>query len=230
MSQLVVENVTVAIGQESILKNIHFTVETGQLIALIGHNGAGKSTLMKTIMGWQEKQEGNISVQGIDQDQEFLHYKRQIAYIPEEPFLLSELTAMQHFQLYGKSYQLSEEKLNQKVEELTNLFEIKDKLNVYPESLSKGMRQKVQTICALLPEVDLLLIDEPFMGLDIHAAAALQQLLLEKTQGGTSILLTSHQLDRINQVADKYILLDKGEIREYDEMANFDTITRRTSQ
>ncbi len=86
MSQLVVENVTVAIGQESILKNIHFTVETGQLIALIGHNGAGKSTLMKTIMGWQEKQKGNISVQGIDQDQEFLHYKRQIAYIPEEPF------------------------------------------------------------------------------------------------------------------------------------------------
>lgn len=103
MNMLKVEDVTVEIGKEMILNSVNFSVPAGKIVGLIGHNGAGKSTIMKTIMGWQNKKDGKIILNQTDQDQSFLAFKKQIAYIPEEPFLLSELTAMQHFQLYGQS-------------------------------------------------------------------------------------------------------------------------------
>ncbi|SER37853.1 ABC-2 type transport system ATP-binding protein [Gracilibacillus ureilyticus] len=230
MDTLQFQDVCVNIGENTILKDVSFSLGKGYIVALIGHNGAGKSTIMKTIMGWQEKRDGSISINSINQDESFLAYKKQIAYIPEEPFLLSELTAMQHFQLYGQSYGLDEQELMEKVEHLTKLFEINDKLNEYPESLSKGMRQKVQTICALLPEVALLLIDEPFMGLDIHAANDLERLIKNKANSGTSILLTSHQLERVEDLADKYLMLHKGELIEHGDMKSFEKLTRRTTE
>ncbi|MFC4402054.1 AAA family ATPase [Gracilibacillus xinjiangensis] len=91
------------------------------------------------------------------------------------------------------------------------------------------MRQKVQTICALLPDVALLLIDEPFMGLDVHAADDLEKLIMSKAKKGTSILLTSHQLDRIGMFADNYIMLHKGELTEQGHMNNFEELTRRST-
>lgn len=227
MKMLEVQDVTVEIGKETILDRVNFSVPTGQIVGLIGHNGAGKSTIMKTIMGWQNKKEGNITLNEADQDHSFLAFKKQIAYIPEEPFLLSELTAMQHFQLYGQSYQIEEAIFYQRVQQLSEQFEIADKLNEYPESLSKGMRQKVQTICALLPDVPLLLIDEPFMGLDIHASNDLQQILSEKTAADTSILLTSHQLERMEELSDTYIMLHKGQIAEHGKIEEFRTLSRR---
>lgn len=89
------------------------------------------------------------------------------------------------------------------------------------------MRQKVQTICALLPDVPLLLIDEPFMGLDIHAANDLQHILKEKKAAGSSILLTSHQLDRMEELSDTYIMLHKGRIAEHGKIEEFRTLSRR---
>lgn len=227
---LEVKNVTVEIGRETILNHVDFAVPPKQIVGLIGHNGAGKSTIMKTIMGWQNKKDGHILLNEADQDQSFIAFKEQIAYIPEEPFLLSELTTMQHFQLYGQSYQIEEAILKERAHSLAEQFEISDKLNEYPESLSKGMRQKVQTICALLPDVPLLLIDEPFMGLDVHATKDLEQILLDKVAAGTSILLTSHQLDRMEELADSYIMLHKGEIAEQGKIEEFRTLSRRGNE
>src|SRR5699024_10942978 len=118
---------------------------------------------------------------------------------------------------------------HKRVQQLSEQFEIADKLNEYPESLSKGMRQKVQTICALLPDIPLLLIDEPFMGLDIHATNDLQQILLEKAAAGTSILLTSHQLERMEELFDTDIMLHKGQIAEHGKIEEFRTLSRRGS-
>ncbi|WP_234400730.1 ATP-binding cassette domain-containing protein [Virgibacillus senegalensis] len=174
MQGLLVEGLSVEINREQILHDMTFHLKPGTITALVGHNGAGKSTIMKTLIGLQEKKTGNIVLNGVSQE-DFLPYKKRISYIPEEPFLLPELTAMQHFQLYGRSYQIDEQELMHKVDYLSGKMEITDKLDEFPESLSKGMRQKVQTICALLPEVPLLLIDEPFMGLDIYASEFLSE-------------------------------------------------------
>jgi len=228
---LIVKNLEVAIKENKLLDNISFTLSEGSVVALVGHNGAGKSTLMKTIMGIQEKNDGEIIIdEKYNQDSNYLDYKKKIAFIPEEPLLMSELTAMQHFQLYGKSYQMEEDELKRRIERYVEGFELQGKLNEYPESLSKGMRQKVQTICAMLPDVPLLLIDEPFMGLDIYAVDYFEEILREKVACGTSILLTTHQIKRVKDLADHFILLQEGEIIHKGKIAEFETIKRRREE
>jgi|SRR5690625_1029669 len=230
MRALTVEEVSTSIGKKELIRDISFQVDSGEIMALVGHNGAGKSTLIKTIMGIIEKTKGKIVIQAYDQDDHFLTFKQFISYLPEEPLLLTELTVMQHFQLYGMSYGLSETELHDKIDRYVEGFELTDKLSEYPEALSKGMRQKVQTICALLPNVPLLLIDEPFMGLDIYAMDFLVELIREKTQEGTSILLTTHQLERVKNIASKFIMLQHGEMLNSGKIEDFETIKRGSSK
>jgi len=221
------EHVSVAIQKEKILDDVSFQLVPSTITALVGHNGAGKSTIMKTILGLQEVKEGVITLNEVVQSTDFIAFKQQLAYIPEEPFLLSELTTMQHFQLYGESYQIDPVELQARIDFYVGELEIADKLNEYPESLSKGMRQKVQTICALLPDVSLLLVDEPFMGLDVYASDFLEKVLQQKRQEGTTILLTSHQLDRMKSLADQYIMLQQGRVVDTGKIAEFDVLKRR---
>jgi len=229
MNVLEVSDLTTQVKNEKLIQNISFTMNRGTLIALVGHNGAGKSTLMKTIIGQMDKTAGKIVIEETyDQDEAFLSFKQLIAYLPEEPLLLTELTVIQHFQLYGMTYDMSKEQLEERIERYVTGFELTDKLNEYPESLSKGMRQKVQTICALLPDVPLLLIDEPFMGLDVYAMSYFEELIKEKLHNGTSILLTTHQLERIKDLADDFLMLQHGELIEQGMITDFDTIKRGT--
>src|SRR5699024_10071785 len=229
MNVLEVSDLTTQVKNEKLIQNISFTMNRGTLIALVGHNGAGKSTLMKTIIGQMDKTAGKIVIEETyDQDEAFLSFKQLIAYLPEEPLLLTELTVIQHFQLYGMTCDMSKEQLEERIERYVTGFELTDKLNEYPESLSKGMRQKVQTICALLPDVPLLLIDELFMGLDVYAMSYFEELIKEKLHNGTSILLTTHQLERIKDLADDFLMLQHGELIEQGMITDFDTIKRGT--
>lgn len=227
MTVLALQNVTTSLGKKQVIRKITFEIKRGKVLALLGHNGAGKSTLIKTVMGILEKDEGKITLlNSYDQDEDFLSFKHYISYIPEEPFLLAELTVMQHFQLYGKSYKIPEEELEEKIRQYTKGFDLVDKLDAYADSLSKGMRQKVQMISALLPDVPLLLIDEPFIGLDIFAIDYLKTLLQEKVINGTSILLTTHQFDHLKGIADEFLILQEGEMQEKGSIEQFDTISR----
>lgn len=227
MKILTVDQVTTTIGDKKLIDDISFSIEEGSIMALVGHNGAGKSTLIKTIIGIVDKKAGNIVIEeNYDQDMDFLTFKRMISYLPEEPLLMTELTVMQHFQLYGISYGLSEMDVTERVNRYVEGFELTDKLNEYPESLSKGMRQKVQTICALLPDTPVLLIDEPFMGLDVYAIDYLKRLILEKSLAGTSILLTTHQLEVVKDMADHFIMLQHGKMLSIGPIQDFETIKR----
>ena len=231
MNVLTVDQVTTAIKDKKLIDNISFSLQQGSIVALVGHNGAGKSTLMKTILSIIDKTSGKIIIQEkYDQDEEFLTFKQKISYLPEEPLLMTELTVMQHFQLYGMSYGLSEDTLLERTNRYIEGFELTDKLNEYPESLSKGMRQKVQTICAFLPDTPILLIDEPFMGLDVYAIDYLKKLIIEKALAGTSILLTTHQLDVVKDLAEHFIMLQHGKVLNMGPIHEFDTIKRGTDQ
>lgn len=231
MKTLEVKGVNVEIGKNKLLDNITFDLAPGTIMALVGHNGAGKSTLMKTILGIMEKSSGHIIInEKYDLNEQFLAFKEFISYLPEEPLLLTELTVMQHFQLYGMSYGTAELELTKRVDYYVQNFELTDKVNEYPESLSKGMRQKVQTICALLPDVPIMLIDEPYMGLDIYAVDYFEEVMREKAKNGTSILLTTHQLDRVKHIADEYVMFQRGEILSKGPIADFETIQRRSEE
>jgi len=224
---LQVEHVNVSIHAKTILHDISFRLKRGEVLALVGHNGAGKSTLMKTIMHVTEKQAGKITIEDTyDQDTHLLAFKKRITYLPEEPLLLSELTVMQHFELYALSYDMDEDEFQLKLDQYVTGFGLRTKLDAYPEELSKGMRQKVQTICAFLPDVPVMLIDEPFMGLDIYAMEFLLMLLEEKVKQGLSVVLTTHQLEQVKNVAHTFMLLEDGKVKNTGDIADFQTITR----
>jgi len=227
VNHLVIDDVTTVLGEKELIKHISLEVKRGEVLALVGHNGAGKSTLMKTIMNMLEKRTGKIKIQQkFDQDEDLLLYKKHISYLPEEPMLLTELTVFQHFQMYAMSYDLRKEQFEERMNRYVAGFDLTSKLQAYPEELSKGMRQKVQAICSLLPEVPVLLIDEPFIGLDIYAVDYLIELMQEKIAKGTSILLTSHQLDQVKQLADRFVLLHDGQIESEGPIEQFETISR----
>ena len=227
LKALEVIEVTTEIDQK-LIDHASFSLPQGTITALVGHNGAGKSTLLKTIMGMIKKAQGKIIInESFHQDDDFITFKLLLSYLPEEPMLLTELTVMQHFQLYGMSYEIAKNELNERIDRMVKGFELVDKLDEYPESLSKGMRQKVQTICALLPDTPLLLIDEPFMGLDIYAVDYFEQLIKEKIASGTTVLVTSHQLDRMKGIADAFIMLKEGKIHSQGPINQFATIDRR---
>src|SRR5690625_3778034 len=142
MIHLQVEKVSTIIDRKKLINDISFAIPAGKVFALVGHNGAGKSTLMKTILRMvMKEQEGKIIIQEkYDQDEQFLKFKKQLSYLPEEPMLLNELTVMQHFQMYGISYGIDKKAFQTKVDRLVKGFELVEKINVYPEELSKGMR------------------------------------------------------------------------------------------
>lgn len=226
MNALRIDDLQVDIGDQTLLKDISLQVKKGTVVALLGHNGAGKSTFLRTIMGMNEKAKGTIEVCGHDMDSAFLPYKRHLSYLPEEPMLLSELTVDQHFQMYGLAYEIREDVLEERMNTYVSSFELEDKRNHYPEELSKGMRQKVQAICACLPDVPLLLIDEPFMGLDIYAMETMEHILRQKVSEGVTIIISSHQLELIRNLADDFILLQHGTCIESGAINTFDTIKR----
>lgn len=229
MVQFRLENVTTVLNNKEIIENISFTVNRGEVLALVGHNGAGKSTLLKTIMTMLQKDRGRISIlESYDQDEQLLQFKDHISYLPEEPMLLPELTVMQHFQLYAMSYGIPQQEADERLAFYIKGFDLTEATDVYPDELSKGMRQKVQAICALLPDVPVLLIDEPFMGLDIYAKEFIVYLMKQKIAAGTSIVLTTHQLDLLEGLAHRYVTLQAGKITDRGLIADFDSITRRT--
>lgn len=227
MNSLDVKNVQTKIDGKMLLDDISFTLQEGEVLALVGHNGAGKSTLMKTMMQVNDKQAGTIIIQEqYDQDEHLLSFKKQISYLPEEPLLLTELTVMQHFQLYALSYDIKEADFEAKIARYIKGFGLTTKLDAYPEELSKGMRQKVQTICAFLPEVPVMLIDEPFMGLDVYAVEYFLTLLKEKINAGMSVVLTTHQLDQVKNLANTFIMLEEGRVKSKGDIREFTTITK----
>ncbi|PTM57991.1 ABC transporter ATP-binding protein [Desmospora activa] len=222
-----VEFLCVGLDGKPIIRDVSFLLKPGEICALIGHNGAGKSITMKSIMGLYKKTTGRICLNGFDQDKEIMKFKQQLTYIPEEPMVFPELTIRQHFLLYSTSYGVAENDYQNKVDYYARIFDLKDKLDEFPHNLSKGMRQKVNVISNLLVDTPLLLVDEPFIGLDIHATQALQDELFQRKKRGLSILLTSHLLDRIRELCDRYVLLVNGAVKETGAIGQLKSIERR---
>ncbi len=192
---LEVKNVTGGYVNIPVLKDVSFTVEDGQLVGLIGLNGAGKSTTIKEIIGLLTPYQGQIVIDGLTLLQGAENYRKKIGFIPETPSLYEELTLKEHLEVVAMAYDLSWEQAWGRVEHLLKLFRLDEKLDWFPVNFSKGMKQKVMIICAFMVEPSLLIVDEPFLGLDPVAISDLIALLGEEKSKGTSILMSTHVLD-----------------------------------
>ncbi|WP_105125187.1 ABC transporter ATP-binding protein [Streptococcus suis] len=217
---LEVKNVTGGYVNIPVLKDVTFTVENGQLVGLIGLNGAGKSTTIKEIIGLLTPYQGQILIdgQGLAQVPEI--YRKKIGFIPETPSLYEELTLKEHLEVVAMAYDLPWEAAWESAERLLKIFRLDEKLDWYPVNFSKGMKQKVMIICAFLVEPSLLIVDEPFLGLDPVAIADLIALLEEEKAKGTSILMSTHVLDSAEKMCDSFVILHQGQVRATGNLAD----------
>lgn len=217
---LEVKNVTGGYVNIPVLKDVSFSVKDGELVGLIGLNGAGKSTTIKEIIGLLTPYQGQILIDGQSLLQNSEVYRKKIGFIPETPSLYEELTLKEHLEIVAMAYGLSWEETWGRTEKLLKIFRLDEKLDWYPVNFSKGMKQKVMIICALMVEPSLLIVDEPFLGLDPVAIADLIALLEEEKIKGTSILMSTHVLDSAEKMCDSFVILHQGQVRASGNLAD----------
>ncbi|MET3644650.1 ABC transporter ATP-binding protein [Streptococcus gallinaceus] len=210
---LEVTNLTGGYANISVLKDISFEVNDGELVGLIGLNGAGKSTTIKEIIGLLTPYQGTIALDGLQLQGQAETYRKKIGFIPETPSLYEELTLKEHLEVVALAYDLDLEQVWEQVERYLKIFRLDQKLDWFPVQFSKGMKQKVMIICALMVEPSLLIVDEPFLGLDPLAIQDLIDLLDEEKARGVSILMSTHVLDSAEKMCDRFVVLHQGRIR-----------------
>ncbi len=208
-----IQNVTGGYANIPVLKNISFEIADGELVGLIGLNGAGKSTTINEIIGLLTPYQGKIIIDGLALADNPEDYRKKIGFIPETPSLYEELTLREHLEVVALVYGLSKEVAMERAKRLLQIFRLQDRLDWFPVNFSKGMKQKVMIICAFIVEPSLLIVDEPFLGLDPLAIQDLTELLVEEKAKGTSILMSTHVLDSAEKMCDRFVLLHHGEIR-----------------
>jgi ABC-2 type transport system ATP-binding protein len=185
---------------QSIIKDIRFSLEKGELIGLIGPNGAGKSTTIKTILGLMDFMEGEAVFQ----------YKEKYAYIPERPIFYDEMTLWEHLDFVAAVEELDQMEYKEKVKELLHIYKLHDAAHQLPSTFSKGMQQKAMLILALITKPSVYIIDEPFIGLDPSAVKLLLSSIEEERKKGVGIIMSTHVLDTAEKVCDRFLLVNNG--------------------
>lgn len=201
--------------QKPIIKNLSFSVQSGEIVGLIGLNGAGKSTTIKNILGLLVPFSGSVRVHGKTWGEDPIAFRSHISFIPETPQFYPELTLWEHLTLTAKAYGISEEDFKERTEQLLPMFRMEKYKTWFPDTFSKGMQQKIMILCAFLTRPSLLILDEPFVGLDPLAIQSLLQLLEESKRQGMGILMSTHILTMAEKHCDRFLLLHEGKIRLY---------------
>lgn len=210
---LEIRNYTKVYGEgKKACDNVSLTVDDGDIFGFIGHNGAGKSTTIKAVVGVLDFDEGEILVNGHSVKTEPMECKQIMAYIPDNPDLYENLTGIQYLNFVADVYEVSEEDREERIRKYADMFEIYDALKDQISSYSHGMKQKVAIIGALIHEPKLLVLDEPFVGLDPKATYLLKNVMHEMCKKGTSIFFSTHVLDVAEKLCNKIAIIKKGKI------------------
>lgn len=192
--------------------NVNLTVESGDIYGFIGHNGAGKSTTIRAIVGVLDFTEGEILIDGHSVKTEPLECKKITAYIPDNPDLYENLTGIQYLNFIADIFGIDEAKREAAIGKYADLFEITSSLGDLISSYSHGMKQKLAIISALIHDPKLIVMDEPFVGLDPKAAFTLKQIMHEMCAKGTAIFFSTHVLDVAEKLCNKVAIIRQGKI------------------
>lgn len=205
---LKVDHLSKNYGKLNALSDVSFEVNSGEVVGLLGPNGAGKSTTLKSITGLIRPTKGSITIDGVPHND--LEVKRLFTYVPETPDLYEMLTVMEHLQFIAYAYGLTD--WQERANDLLERFDLKEKVNELGKNLSKGMKQKVAICSGLLHDPQLLIFDEPFIGLDPKAIRELKNLFRKFKEEGKSIFISSHLLDSIEDFCDRVLVLKDGRL------------------
>lgn len=198
-------------GQLLAVDNLSFCVDAGQILGLIGRNGAGKTTTIRSLAGIVNPSSGEIRICDQSIFTNPLSAKRQLAYVPDEPQLFDALTVREHLEFIRMSYRMP--RCTHVMRQLLHEFELSEKEHVPAEELSRGMRQKLGLCCAFLHEPQVLLLDEPMVGLDPHGIRQLKSTIVDRSLSGAAIVISSHMLAMVEDICTHLLVLNDGQAK-----------------
>jgi ABC-2 type transport system ATP-binding protein len=204
--------------------DVSFVARAGEITGYLGPNGSGKSTTMKMITGLIEPSDGEILFDGGPIRTDLLAFKQRMGYVPEEPHLYSHLSGLEYLVMVGQLRGLPANATADRIDGLLRLLALHGDRHVAISSYSKGMRQKVLLSAALLHNPDLILLDEPFSGLDVSTALVLRSLIQELATRGKVVLFSSHELDTVERISSHVVILHRGKVVADDSIERLRTL------
>ena len=217
MSGIEVQDLNKTYGKIKAVKGVSFTAFPGQVLGLLGPNGAGKSTTIKTITGLIRPSSGRVRLAGFDVVKDARRAKKELGYVPDRPYLYQKLTGRELLRFLCKLRGVEE--AEEKAQAWLEFFHLHEFANELIETYSHGMRQKLTFIAALIHEPSVLVIDEPMVGLDPRAALQVRELMADYAAKGNTVLLTTHSMDVAQAVAQRVIVLHRGEVAGEGDMS-----------
>lgn len=213
-----VQGITKLYRNVAVVKNVSFTVRPGEVTGYLGPNGSGKSTTVKIMTGLLEPSAGKVLLDGHDIRDDMTGFRRRLGYVPEEPSLYSYLTGLEYLVLIGRLRGLPESVVTRRANDLLALFGLESYRYATIASYSKGMKQRVLILAALLHDPDILILDEPLSGMDVTTAQLFKHLLDELAAKAKTILYISHVLEVVEKVCARVIVIHKGQIKADDSV------------
>jgi ABC-2 type transport system ATP-binding protein len=198
------------------VKDVTFTLAPGQVLACLGPNGSGKSTTVKMLTGLLEPSRGKVLFNGEDIHQDLAGFRKLLGYVPEEPNLYPYLSGNEYLEMIGLLRGIPRPSLDKKMDSLLHLFSLDAHRHASMACYSKGMRQRILLIAALMDDPKLLILDEPLSGLDVTTALVLKNLIRELGQQGRAVFYCSHVLEVVEQICSHLLILRKGNVLAYD--------------
>lgn len=207
-----IENLRKSYDDREVLKGINLKVYPGEIIGYIGPNGAGKSTTIKILLGLIDDYTGNIEICGNQINTDEFKYKKQLGYVPEKAILYENLTSREYFRFIGGMYGLDEDLIESKAKKMSEVFGINESFDTRLNVFSKGSKQKVMIISALMHNPDIYFLDEPLSGMDANSVMIVKELLNELSNRGKTIFYSSHIMEVVEKLSSRIVLINDGEI------------------
>jgi lipooligosaccharide transport system ATP-binding protein len=212
MDLIVVKNLVKQFGDFTAVNGINFSVKQGESFGLLGPNGAGKSSTMRIIGATSQRTSGEVLILGKDPEQAGPQIRAHLGVVPQQDNLDEELTCAENLYIYGRYFGLPKTSIKSKLDELLEFAQLLDKKNSKVKSLSGGMKRRLTIARALVSDPDILMLDEPTTGLDPQARHILWDRLFRLKEKGVTLLITTHHMDEAEQLCDRLMVMDKGEI------------------
>lgn len=209
---LKIVNLTKTYGEKKAVDNLSLDIDTGKIYGFIGHNGAGKTTTLKAIVGIMKFDSGDVFIDGISVREKPLECKKRIAYIPDNPDLYDYMTGIGYLNFVADIFGISESVRREKIKKYSQLFELEDDLGGSISSYSHGMKQKLAIISAWIHSPKLILMDEPFVGLDPKASHILKEMMREHCDNGGAIFFSTHVLEVAEKLCDEVAIIKSGKL------------------
>lgn len=209
---LKIENLTKRYGEKTAVNNLSLHIAPGEIYGFIGHNGAGKTSTLKCIVGIQDFDEGEIYIDSKSIKNQPIECKKLFAYIPDNPDIYDFMTGIQYLNFVADIFEVSQQERSELIKKYADMFEISDSLNDAINSYSHGMKQKLVIISALIHSPKLIIMDEPFVGLDPKASHILKGIMRQICDDGGAIFFSTHVLEVAEKLCDRVAIIKNGNL------------------